>query len=132
MHREACTAIVTDVIADCGHAKGPPCGVGSRCRASPTALCRSATPGDAMNRRREQAQWDQLQADRRAVDTAAAWLRTLAWEESYAGFNGSGGKDRAFALASFLESVSVQLDRVPEGLRIEAVRTAEWLVGGSA
>lgn len=79
--------------------------------------------------RRERAQWDQLQADRQALNVAAAWLRMRAWEQAYAGFK---DKDRAFALASLLESLSVQLDRVPEGLRVEAVRTAEWLVGGSA
>jgi hypothetical protein len=79
--------------------------------------------------RRERAQWEQLQADRLTLDTAAAWLRHRAWQESYAGMR---DKDRAFVLAAFLESVSVQLDRVPEALRIEAVRTSEWLVGGSA
>jgi hypothetical protein len=82
--------------------------------------------------RRERAAWDELQADRAQVELAAAWLRQIAWTQSYAAFNGFGGKDRAFALATFLESVAVQLDRVPEGLRVEAVRMAEWLVGGSA
>lgn len=77
----------------------------------------------------ERRRFEALQADRQALDVAAAWLRLRAWEQAYAGFK---DKDRAFALASLLESLSVQLDRVPEGLRIEAVRTAEWLVGGSA
>jgi|tagenome__1003787_1003787.scaffolds.fasta_scaffold19081001_1 hypothetical protein len=77
----------------------------------------------------ERRRWEALQADRHALDVAAAWLRYRAWEQSYAGFK---DKDRCFALASLLESLSVQLDRVPEGLRIEAVRTAQWLVGGSS
>jgi hypothetical protein len=78
--------------------------------------------------RREQAQWDQLQADRQAIEAAAAWLRHRAWDQAYAGFK---DKERAFALASLLESLSVQLDRVPDGLRAEAVRAAQWMVGGS-
>jgi hypothetical protein len=78
--------------------------------------------------RRERAQWEQMQADRQAIDVAAAWLRTRAWQDSYAGL---ADKDRGFALATLLESLSVQLDRIPDGLRVEAVRTAQWLVGGS-
>ena len=76
----------------------------------------------------ERRRWEALQADRHTIDVAAAWLRYRAWQDSYSGFR---DKDRAFVLAAFLESVSVQLDRVPEALRIEAVRTSEWLVGGS-
>jgi hypothetical protein len=62
------------------------------------------------------------------VDLAAAWLRSQAWEQSYAG---SGRRTELVAFAAFRESVSVQLDRIPDGLRVEAVRTAEWLVGCS-
>jgi hypothetical protein len=44
----------------------------------------------------------------------------------------AGGKDRALILAAFLEAVSVHVDGVPEALRVEGVRTSEWLDGGSA
>lgn len=76
----------------------------------------------ATDRRR----WAELHADRQTIERAATWLRTLAWEESYAGLR---DKDRAFAIALFLEAVSFQLDRIPPGLRVEAVRVASWLLG---
>ena len=77
----------------------------------------------------ERRRRDELQADRQTIDIGAAWLRTRAWEDSYAGFR---EKDRAFALATLLEALSIQLDRVSHGLRAEAVRAARWLVEGSS
>jgi hypothetical protein len=77
----------------------------------------------------QRRRWEALQADRQAVDAAAAWLRQTAWRESYSGL---ADKSRAFALATFLEAVAVQLDRIPDGLRVEAVRASQWLAGGSA
>jgi hypothetical protein len=79
---------------------------------------------NATDRRR----WQELHDDRLIVDRGARWLRDQAWQESYAGLH---NKDRAFMLATLLESLSLQLDAVPDGLRREAVRTAEWLIGGS-
>jgi hypothetical protein len=76
----------------------------------------------------ERRHYDALQADRASIEYAAAWLRQHAWQESYAGLS---SKNRALALATFLESVSMQLDRIPPGLRAEAVRAAQWLIGGS-
>ena len=77
----------------------------------------------------ERRRWEQLQADRQAIDLAAAWLRQNASQEDFAGFR---DKSRAIQVAMLVESLSLQLDRVPSGLRVEAVRVAEWLVGGSA
>lgn len=77
----------------------------------------------------ERRRWNELQADRQTIDIGAAWLRTRSWEDSYAGFR---EKDRAFALATLLEALSVQLDRIPDGLRDQAVRTARWLAEGSS
>ncbi len=65
-------------------------------------------------------------AERRSVENAAAWLRQNAWQEHYAGF---GDKDRAFQLATLMESLSLQLDRLPDGLRTEAVRVAASMIG---
>jgi hypothetical protein len=67
----------------------------------------------------ERRQWEALQADRTTIERAASWLRQNAWQESYAGFR---EKDRAFAAAHLMEALSVQLDRVPPGLRAEAAR----------
>lgn len=78
---------------------------------------------------RERARYEALMADRRTIEGAAGWLRAGAWEDGYAGLK---DQDRCFMLAALLESLSLQLDRVPGGLRIEAVRAAEWLIGGSA
>jgi hypothetical protein len=86
------------------------------------------TKGKRMNAA-ERRRWDELQADRRVIGAGAAWLRTNAWEQSYAGFR---DKDRAFALATLMDAISMQLDRVPPGLRAEAVRAAAWMVGGSS
>jgi hypothetical protein len=69
---------------------------------------------------------DPLLADRKALEHAAAWLRQNAWQEHYAGF---GEKERAFQLATLMESMGTQLDRVPDELRTEAVRVAGRLVG---
>jgi hypothetical protein len=70
--------------------------------------------------------YEQLQADRKAIDTAAAWLRERAWQGEYAGLH---DKDRAFMLAALLDTLSLQLDRNPPGVRAETVRIARWLLG---
>ena len=77
----------------------------------------------------ERRRFEALMADRRAIELAAAWLRQNASQENYAGLS---DHSRALQIALLLDSLSLQLDRVPSGLRIEAVRVAEWLVGGSA
>ena len=77
----------------------------------------------------ERRRFEQLQADRAHIESAAAWLRQNASQENYAGLS---DHSRALQIALLLDSLSLQLDRVPKGLRIEAVRVAEWLVGGSA
>jgi hypothetical protein len=90
----------------------------------PEPLGPEGAPVTAAERRR----LDALQADRAHIELAAAWLRQNAWQESYAGLS---SKDRAFALAAFMESVAMQLERIPPGLRAEAVRAAQWVTGGS-
>lgn len=79
-------------------------------------------PLNATERRR----WEQLQADRQAIDTAAAWLRARAIQDGYAGLH---DEDRAFQLAMLLDTLSLQLDRIPPGVRAETVRVSGWLVG---
>lgn len=74
----------------------------------------------------ERRRFEQLQADRRAVERAAAWLRERAWHEQYAGLH---DKDRAFQLASLLDVLMWQLDRVDPAVRSEAVRVSRWLLG---
>lgn len=85
--------------------------------------------GEIVVNQTDRRRFDQLQADRNVIDTAAAWLREQAWLEQYAGLH---DKDRAFMLAAVLDSVSVQLDRIPDGLRREVVRSARWLLGDRA
>jgi hypothetical protein len=65
---------------------------------------------------------------KRSTLRSHGWIRQ-AWEQSYAGFK---EMDRCFALSALLESLSVQRGRVPQGLRVEAVRASGWLAGGSA
>lgn len=65
-------------------------------------------------------------ADQRIIDAAAAWLRSCAWQESYAGF---ADKDRAFMFAGLLNTLSLQLDQVPPAVRAEVVRTCGWMMG---
>jgi hypothetical protein len=74
----------------------------------------------------DRRRWTQLQADRKAIDTAAAWLRERAWQGEYAGLH---DKDRAFMIALLLDTLSLQADRIPPGVRAEAVRVSRWLVG---
>ena len=64
----------------------------------------------------ERRRYEALQADRQAIDRAAAWLREQAWTEQYAGLH---DKDRAFALASLLDTLVLQLDRVDSAVRRE-------------
>jgi hypothetical protein len=58
--------------------------------------------------------------------TARHGCVTNAWQESYAGLS---DKDRAYSLAHLLETLSLQRDRVPEGLQAETVRVSRWIVG---
>jgi hypothetical protein len=74
----------------------------------------------------EQHHGERLRAERQSVEHAAAWLRQNAWQEHYAGF---GEKDRALQLATLMESLSLQLDHLPDGLRTEAVRVAARVIG---
>jgi hypothetical protein len=57
---------------------------------------------------------------------AAAWLRSQAWQEHYAGLR---DQDRAFMIAMLLDTLSLQLDRIPPGVRAETVRVSCWLLG---
>jgi hypothetical protein len=75
------------------------------------------------------AEWrrsDQLRADRETVNSAGVWLRSRAWQEQYAGCH---DKDRCFQLAMLLDTLSLQLDRAPAGLREETVRVSWSLLG---
>ena len=65
----------------------------------------------------ERRRYEELQADRLHIDTAAAWLHTQAWQEQYAGLH---DQDRAFMTAMWLDTPSLQLDRIPPGARIRS------------
>jgi hypothetical protein len=67
----------------------------------------------------ERRRFEQLRDDRRTIDQAAAWLRVMAWQEQYAGLHDRG---RAQMLAMLLDTLSLQLDRIPPRVRGEAVR----------
>lgn len=69
--------------------------------------------------------YDQLRADRQIVNEGAMWLRADAIAEQFAGFQ---RKERAFALAGLLDTLVLQLDRVPEAVRAGAILAAEVLI----
>jgi hypothetical protein len=49
----------------------------------------------------------------------------MAWHEQYAGLH---DRDRAQMLAILLDTLSLQLDRIPPVVRGETVRVSRWLV----
>jgi len=82
--------------------------------------------GESRTTTAERRGWEAPHANRQIVDTAGAWLRHRAVQEHYAG---AREPDRALMAALLLDSLSLQWDRIPPGLRAETVRIAGWPVG---
>jgi transposase len=74
---------------------------------------------------RERRRFEQVRQDKQLLEQAAAWIRNEGFQGEYAGFH---RKELAFGVAALFDMLIMELDRVPAGVRAQAVSSAASIV----
>jgi hypothetical protein len=69
----------------------------------------------------ERRRFEQLRADQRMLDRAAARIRHEGFQGQYAGFH---RKEIAFGVAAVFDMLALQIRQLPDGVRAQAVAAA--------